>query len=100
MAWWWPFARKNKTPLERWLDSYESWLDDFQTVMRNFPDHTVLEGVLLSESEGRVLDQISDLYGEEAREVLEKMVLKAALLRHQKALQGGSRRVSSGGTTL
>ena len=89
MAWWWPFRRR-KAPLERWTDDYVDWLEDFQKLMSRFPDHTVLEGVRLSDSDARTLDQITDLYGEHARELLEQMVLKGAQLAYRKQLRDGA----------
>lgn len=88
MAWWWPFGRK-QPPLERWTDDYEEWLEDFQALMRRFPDHRVLENVRLQEADARLLDQITDLYGEEGRELLEKLVLKGAQLKRRNALGDG-----------
>lgn len=81
MSWWWPFKRKPQNPLDKWLDSYEAWLTDLQKVLADFPDHTPLEGARLSEVQGRLLDQISDLYGDDVREALEKLVLRGAQLR-------------------
>lgn len=88
MAWWWPFGRK-KPPLERWTNDYIQWLEEYQRLMGRFPDHSVLENVRLSDSEAKLLDQITDLYGEEGRELLEKLVLKGAQLQHLKRLGDG-----------
>lgn len=89
VTWWWPFGRKE--PLERWLDSYDRWLGDFGKLMRRFPDHTGLEGERLSGSEEHLLEQISDLYGVEARQLLEMMTLRSMQLRQKHRQLGDGR---------
>lgn len=92
MAWWWPFKKKpKKEPLEQWLDDYDNWLETIQVVFQKFPDHSGLEGVRLSHEEGVVLDEITQLYGDEACHVVERMVLKSAQLRRTRRLLGSGR---------
>ncbi len=73
--------RKPQTPLEKWHAEYVEWLDDLQQTFEAFPDHTALEGQAIPEAEGRVLDDIANLYAEDACAVLEQMVLRGESLR-------------------
>jgi hypothetical protein len=78
-----PAPTAPKTPLEKWHRDYDGWLNDLQEVFGKFPDHSVLEGQTFGEAEGRILDEISDLYAEEACRVVEMMVLKGESLRRR-----------------
>ena len=89
-AWWVRhFGRKTAAlppalpPLERWHADYTAWLGELQRVFAAFPDHEVLEGVPVSEAEGLLLDEISDLYADDACRVVEGLVLKGESLRRR-----------------
>lgn len=82
---WWPFGKK-KTPVEKWLDAYEKWLNKVGKLMGEFPDHAVLDGVQFTEREANLLADIAVLYSENTRELLEQMVLKGAQLRWKQQL--------------
>lgn len=84
MAWWWPFSKETVEPkqaTEVWLNKYDAWLDTLQKALAEFPDHADLEGVTLDERAGRLLDDITDLYTEDTRELVERLVLKGEALR-------------------
>jgi len=81
---WWPFKKKAVEPVPAtvaWLAKYDAWLDELQVVLGAFPDHSALEGVVLDERTGHLLDDITDLYTEDARELVERLVLKSEALR-------------------
>lgn len=74
-----------KTPLERWQRDYAAWLVELQEVFGRFPDHGVLEGEKFGEADGRLLDDITNLYADQACEVVEQMVLRGEMLRRRVA---------------
>lgn len=92
MVWWWPFGRSKQEPVKRWLSQYDRWMNDFQKMLADFPDHAVLEGQQIAEPEAVLLDEITDLYGEDLRLLTEKLVLKGELLRSRTQRRLGSGR--------
>lgn len=83
-----PALAAPKTPLERWQRDYAAWLDELQEVFGRFPDHGALEGETFGEAEGRLLEDITGLYAEQACEVVEQMVLRGEMLRRRLAAKG------------
>lgn len=80
----WPFKKKadsSTLPEQIWMREYEAWLTQFQGLVAKFPDHERLEGRQLDGSSLRLLDQITDLYTEDLRVLLEQLVLKGEMLR-------------------
>ena len=80
----WPFKKKNKVrlpPEQQWAADYAAWLEDMYLLLGRFPDHAALEGRQLPDSQWQLLDQISDLYSEDLRLVIERMALKNESLR-------------------
>ena len=80
----WPFKKKadiSKLPEQVWIQEYEAWLAQFQGLVTKFPDHEGLEDRQLDASSLRLLDQITDLYTEDLRVLLEQLVLKGEMLR-------------------
>lgn len=74
--------------LGRWYADYARWLEEAQEMFGRFPDQGALEGETFGEAEGRLLEDITTLYAEQACEVVEQMVLRGEMLRRRLAAKG------------
>jgi hypothetical protein len=78
--------QRKEQVLSDWTSAYDAWLTEFQIVMGKFPDQASMEGMQYGEVEAKIINEINDLYVDEAYHLTTRLVLKGASLRnHVKA---------------